>query len=373
MSDRLFVATRKGLFTVARGAAKPATWAIARADFLGDNVSMALEDPRSGHILAALDLGHFGVKLRRSTDAGASWEECAAPAYPPKPEDDASVDMWGKPIPWTTVKIWALEPGGADEPGVFWCGTIPGGLFRSGDGGLTWDFARSLWDDPKRKQWVGGGADLPGIHSVCVDPRDAKRVLIGVSIGGVWMTADGGATWAPHGTGMRAAYMPPELMYEPNAQDAHRLAWCAAAPDRLWIQHHNGIFRSIDGGLRWEEVMEAGPSTSGFAVVSHPKAPDTAWFIPMISDERRLPPDGKLVVTRTRDGGKTFETLSAGLPQEHAYDLVYRHGLDIDATGNRLAFGTTTGSLFISEDGGESWMCTARHLPPVYAVRFGGR
>ncbi len=373
MSDSLLVATRKGLFTVARGGQGPAPWAIARADFVGDNVSMALADARSGHLLAALDLGHFGVKLHRSAAPGAPWEECAAPAYPPKPEDDVSVDMWGKPIPWTTVRIWSLEAGGADEPGVLWCGTLPGGLFRSSDSGRTWELVKPLWDDPKRAAWFGGGADLPGIHSICVDPEDSKRVRIGVSCGGVWMTSDGGASWACHGQGMWAAYMPPEQKDDPNIQDPHRLTQCAAAPDHLWVQHHNGIFRSTNGGGRWKEVKKAGPSTSGFAVAVHPKDPNTAWFVPMISDERRIPPDGQLAVTRTRDGGRSFEVLGRGLPREHAYDLVYRHGLDVDTTGERLAFGTTTGSLWVSEDGGDSWTCAARHLPPVYAVRFTAR
>jgi len=137
------------------------------------------------------------------------------------------------------------------------------------------------------------------------------------------------------------------------------------------VQHHNGIFRSDDGGKTWVEIKKAGPSTFGFAVVVHPDEPDTAWFIPAIKDEKRIPVDGKVVVTRTRDGGKSFDTLSKGLPQEHAYDLVFRHALDIDGTGNRLAFGSTTGSLWVSEDQGDSWQTVSANLPPVYCVRFG--
>ena len=145
---------------------------------------------------------------------------------------------------------------------------------------------------------------------------------------------------------------------------------CAAAPDHLWVQHHNGIFRSTDCGRNWEEIEEAGPSVFGFAVVVHPEQPDTAWFVPGVKDECRVPVDGRMVVTRTRDGGKSFETLSRGLPETPAYDLVYRHALDIDTSGDVLAFGSTTGNLWVSEDQGDSWQCLSNNLPPIYVVRF---
>lgn len=367
MSDRVFVATRKGLFTLER---RSGTWCIARSDFLADNVSMMLVDPRDHRVYAALDHGHFGVKMHRTT-ADGSWEECATPTYPEKPEDEDDKDMWGKPIPWSTVRVWALEAGGSDQPGLLWCGTLPGGLFRSFDSGTSWELVRSLWDHPKRKKWFGGGADLPGIHSICVDPRDSKHIKLGVSCGGVWTSTDCGESWECYGEGMRAAFMPEGQQYDPDIQDPHRLVQCSAAPERLWVQHHNGIFRSDDGGARWEEITEAGPSVFGFAVAVHPREPDTAWFVPAIKDEKRIPVAGEVVVTRTRDGGRSFETLRNGLPQEHAYDLVYRHALDIDTGGDRLAFGSTTGNLWLSEDQGDGWQCVARHLPPIYSVRFG--
>ncbi|MGB8671278.1 MAG: hypothetical protein WCD29_16090, partial [Pseudolabrys sp.] len=153
MSDTLLVSTRKGLFTVLR---KRGAWAISAVDFLGDNISVTLADERDGRRYAALDHGHFGVKLHRSTATG--WEEIAAPTYPPKPEGYEETDMWGRPLDWSTARIWALESGGADEPGVIWCGTLPNGLFRSSDHGQSWEMMRALWDHPKRKQWSGGGA-----------------------------------------------------------------------------------------------------------------------------------------------------------------------------------------------------------------------
>jgi len=368
MSDRVLVATRKGLFTVGRDAGRQ--WSLGRAEFLGDNVSMVLQDTRDGRLYAALDHGHFGVKLHRSAGPGQSWEECAAPVYPKQPEGEVDKDPMGRVIPWTTLKIWSLETGGQNEPGVLWCGTIPGGLFRSGDAGASWEMLRALWDTPKRKAWMGGGYDQPGIDSVCVDPRDARIVRVAISVGGIWTTRDGGASWDCDYRGMYAAYSPPETREDPNAQDPHRLAQCRGEPDCLWVQHHNGIFRSRDGGHTWRDAPNARPSAFGFAVVVHPQDGNTAWFAPAIKDEKRIPVDGQLVVTRTRDGGETFDVLRRGLPQSDAYDLIYRHGLDIDATGRQLALGSTTGGLWISEDQGDSWQAISQHLPPIHCVRF---
>jgi hypothetical protein len=134
--------------------------------------------------------------------------------------------------------------------------------------------------------------------------------------------------------------------------------------------HHNAAFRSTDRSASWQEVQTDGQSIFGFAVAVHPTDPATAWLVPAVKDECRVPRDGRMTVLRTHDGGRTFETLRAGLPQEHAYDLVFRHGLDVDATGERLAMGSTTGSLWLSENGGDRWECVSTHLPPIFAVRF---
>jgi hypothetical protein len=363
--NTLLVSTRKGLFTVSRAGG---AWTIAGVDFLGDNVTLALADPRDGTRYAALDHGHFGVKLHRST--GNGWEEIAVPVYPAKPEGYEENDLWGRPLNWSTARIWALEPGGADEPGTLWCGTLPGGLFRSRDRGTSWEMIRTLWDHPKRKQWMGGGADLPGIHSICVDPRDARRVWVAVSTGGIWFSGDGGDSWSLRGEGMRAEYVAPELAHDPVSQDVHRLAQCQSAPQRMWVQHHNGIFVSSDEGQNFTEIKGVEPSVFGFPVVVHPREPDTAWFVPEIKDEKRIPRGGKLVVTRTRDGGRSFDVLTKGLPQSHAYDIVYRHALALDPRGDSLAFGSTTGGLWVSEDQGDNWGCVTHTLPPVYAVQF---
>ena len=368
MSDQMLASTRKGLFSVGRSGS--GRWELAGRSFLGDNVTLALADPRDGSWYAALDHGHFGVKLHRSGDRGATWTEIATPAYPEPPAGHEERDALGRLIPWALVRIWALEPGLATQPGVLWAGTLPGGLFRSEDFGASWTLMRGLWDHPDRRAWLGGGADVPGIHSICVDPRNGDRVTVAVSSGGAWRTEDGGATWTCCSRGMRAEYLPPEKALDPVLQDPHRVVQCPAWPEVFWAQHHNGVFRSVDDCGSWHEITSAVPSVFGFAVAVHPADPLTAWFVPADKDERRIPLEGKVVVGRTRDGGRSFEILRAGLPQENAYDLVYRHALAVDGSGNRLAFGSTTGSRWVSEDGGDHWITVAEHLPPVYAVSF---
>ena len=373
MSDRILLGTRKGLITLTRGAGRGVRWSIGAPDFLGDPVSAVLHDARDGALYAALNLGHFGVKLRRSQDRGKTWNEIAVPAYPPQPEGSSREPdpFTGRPpAPWKLVQLWCLETGGADEEGVLWAGTIPGGLFRSSDRGESWALSESLWRRPEREEWLGGGYDAPGIHSICVDPSDSGRVTIGISCGGVWRTEDRGATWRVAAQGMVADFMPPDRKSDPNIQDPHRVVQCPARPEVLWAQHHSGVYRSGDGAARWTEVTAIQPSKFGFTVAVHPADPDTAWFVPAVKDECRVPVDQKLVVARTRDGGRTFSVHSRGLPQEHAYDLIYRHGLAVDATGTRLAMASTTGGVWISEDAGESWTCVSTQLPPVYCVRF---
>jgi hypothetical protein len=368
MSDQLLVATRKGLFILQRHG--EGLWQTAETHFLGEPVSMTLADPREDTLYAALNLGHFGVKLWRRRAGSPDWEPCAVPLYPPQP-DPLPEPLPDQPpaAPWSLQQIWALEPGGPDQPGVLWAGTIPGGLFRSDDGGDSWALNRPLWDRPERAEWFGGGYDYPGIHSVCVDPTDSRHVTIAVSCCGVWQSHDDGASWDCTSAGMEADYMPPERREDPNIQDPHRLVQCASAPEVLWVQHHNGIFRSSDGGTRWQRLF-AQPSSFGFAVAVHPQQPDTAWFVPAVKDACRVPVDARFIVNRTQDGGASFQALDHGLPPPPAYDLVYRHGLAVDDSGTRLAMGSTTGGLWLSEDGGEHWQSLSAHLPPIYCVRF---
>jgi hypothetical protein len=361
----LLVSTRKGLFV-----AEPQGdgFRVTRGAFIGDNVTLTMVDPRDGGWYAALDHGHFGVKLHRSDDRGVTWTEITTPAYPPQPEGQVEKNFWGKERKWSTALIWAMAPA-LDREGSLWAGTIPGGLFRSDDRGATWKINEALWYHPDRPKWNGGGKDDAGIHSICVDPRDPKTVAVAVSTAGIWRTKDGGATWTQCANGMRAEYVPPEATRDGLSQDVHCLAQCASAPNVFWVQHHNGIFRSTDDMATWTEIEKAGTSVFGFPVVADPHDPNTAWFVPAIKDEKRIPVDGKLVVQRTRDGGQTFDVLGNGLPDSFAYDLVYRHGLARAADG-ALAFGSTTGNVFASRDRGDSWSVVSNYLPPVHAVTF---
>jgi photosystem II stability/assembly factor-like uncharacterized protein len=357
----LLISTRKGLFE-----AKPVdgVYKIVNSHFLGDPVTYTFSDERDKSIYAALQHGHFGPKLHRSDDEGATWKEIGTPTYPDKPEGSEDKNEW------SLKSVWSLASAGPDKPGALWCGTIPGGLFYSEDRGESWELCEGLWNHPDRLKWFGGGSDYPAMHSVVVDPRDSQRVLVAISCGGVWETLDRGTSWTARAEGMRADFMPPERAGDPTIQDPHLVVACRDQPDHLWTQHHCGIWKSEDGAKSWSEVKKAGPSTFGFAVAVHPEDPNTAWFVPAVSDEHRIPVDGKVVVTRTRDGGKTFDVLTSGLPQEHAYDLCFRHALDIEKDGSGLAFGTTTGSVWTTDDQGDHWHLLTANLPPVYALQY---
>ncbi|MEZ5965953.1 MAG: exo-alpha-sialidase [Planctomycetota bacterium] len=365
MSTSLLVSTRKGLFLARRNAAG---FKLAKPSFFGAAVSLSMQDPRDGALYAALEHGHFGPKLHRSDDRGKSWREIAVPAYPKPKKSDVVTDGMGRKVPWSTTTIWALEIDPA-TPGGLWCGTVPGGLFHSKDRGRSWRLMRGLWDQKVRAKWNGGGKDGPGLHSVCVDPRDPNLLTVGVSSGGIWQSFDHGETWVQAGHGLRAEHVPKGQEYDPVQQDPHRVVQCPSAPDRVWCQHHNGIFRSDDGGTTFKEIKKVTPSAFGFAVAVHPRDPDVAWFVPGVKDECRVPGDGRFVVTQTRDGGKTFRSLANGLPKP-AYDLVYRHALDVADDGKTLAVGSTTGGLWVSANGGTKWQCLSAHLPPIYALRF---
>ena len=358
----LWVGSRKGLFVIEQ---QPGGgWRMGAPHFPGAPVTQFAVDGQSGTWYVALRLGHFGIKLHKSEDRGAHWQEIAAPAFPPKPGEGTWKD---DPTPWSVDLLWSLEPG---PDGTLWAGCLPAGLFASRDGGASWQLVRSLWERPERKEWVGGGYDHAGIHSVLIDPRDATHLTLGISCGGVWQSSDGGASWTSTTEGMEADYMPPERRNDPQIQDPHRIVQCQAQPDTLWCQHHSGIYRSADGGLHWQRIAAPAPSAFGFAVAAHPSDAQRAWFVPAHSDAQRIPADGRVVVNETCDGGASFTAHGRGLPQQDAYHLVYRHALVTSADGCTLALGSTTGGLWVSEDEGVSWQCLSRDLPPIAALQL---
>ena len=214
---------------------------------------------------------------------------------------------------------------------------------------------------------MGGGLDEPGIHSVSVDPRDSNCISVGISVAGMFTSRDGGVSWEPRNRGLRADFLP-----NPDAEighDPYLLVKCASQPDVFWQQNHCGVFHSTDARLHWSCVSQKdGLAHFGFTVAVDPQDGKTAWVVPAMSDEVRVAVDRKLCVCRTDDHGETWQEYREGLPQENCYDFAFRHALDL--SGDRLLFGTACGSLYLSDDRGESWRCLASHLPPIYSVRF---
>jgi hypothetical protein len=360
---RLLLGTRKGLFV---GERKRKGWKLRHHGEPGNPIPYACHDARTDSIWCSIDHGHWGQKLARSRDGGATFEPVPEPKYPA----DAEV----KPGVAAVLRyLWVLEPGHASEPETLYVGTEPGALFVTRDDGRSFELVEGLWNHPsRREQWMGGGRDHPGIHSVLVDPRDARRVLVGISTAGVFETRDGGATWSPRNRGLTAPFLPdptPEV-----GHDVHALEWCRAKPDVIWQQNHCGIFRSTDGAASWKAVHEKAKKGRrrlayfGFPIAADPLDPKTAWVVPADADQKRQAIDGALRVLRTEDGGKTWQDLRRGLPDERAYDVVYRHALDQHE--DDLVFGSTTGNVYWSEDRGDSWHTLGQNFPPVYSVRI---
>ena len=344
---------------------------------MGLPVSMIYVDERTDTWWAGLPHRHWGQKLHRSTDGGKSWQQVATPRYP------THIPLKnGKPA--ALKLIWCMAQAGADRPNELWLGTEPGGLFHSKNNGDSWELVESLWQQRVASDlWFGAGKDAPFIHSIVVNPLNNNHLYIAVSCAGVYESVDYGATWQPRNVGLKATYLP-----NPNAEighDPHLLLACqtglsvfslentefplekspfSTSELTLWQQNHCGIFRSINGGQNWTDVTDKnGIANYGFALAIDPKNPNRAWVIPALSDEMRVPHDLALCVCRTDDGGRTWQQLREGLPQKHCFDIVFRHAFVID--NQTLAFGTTTGNLFLSENGGDSWRCLSSHLPRI--------
>jgi len=337
-------------------------WRIQQTQFVGLPVSVVYEDPRNGWWWVALAHRHWGQKLHVSEDRGVHWRQVATPKFP----EDARLPN-GKAA--GLRKVWTIEQAGFDRAGELYLGAEPGALFHTRDYGQSWQLARTLWEHPSRPEhWFGAGRDLAFLHSVVVDPRDSDHLYIAVSSAGVFETTDGGNSWQARNRGLVAAYLPnPRAEY---GHDPHRIFACRSNPEVLWQQNHCGIFRSTDGGKGWRDVSGAGGFPYyGFALAIDHDEPERAWVIPAVSDEKRVAVDQALCVCRTNDGGQSWQAQRAGLPQQHAFDIVFRHSFAFD--GPQLAFGSTTGNLFYSEDGGERWRCLHHYLPRVNYVVFG--
>lgn len=362
--DRLILGTRKGLIIMRYTAG---AWRVTLSTFHGIPISHAMQDHRTGTLWVCADHGHWGTKLYRSDNGGATLDEVPAPAYP---EGAVIYDVWqgNTEQPAKLSYLWLVQPGGDDQPNRLYIGTEPGGLFQSDDYGETFTLNEGLWNHPSRKgNWFGGGRDQAGACSIIVDPRDSSHLYVGVSVGGTYESTDGGKTWVGRNRGVRADYVPDP--YPEYGLDPHYMLASPSNPDVLWQQNHCGVFRSTDGGLNWHDISQKdGPVKFGFALALDAQDDQTAWVVPGIADDKRMAVDGALCVARTQDGGQSWQELRNGLPQENVYDITFRHALDID--GEALAFGTTTGNLFFSPDRGDTWQTISNYLPPIHSVKF---
>ena len=370
-SDRdiaIFVATRKGAWIFRSDGARR-KWKIDGPHFLGHVISHVMLDPRDRRtLLAAAKTGHLGPTLYRSTNLGRTWQEAAKPPAFSKPTN-------GLPARSVDHTFW-LTPGHASEPGVWYAGTSPQGLFRSDDGGNTWAPFSHINDDPQYRKWMGtvqdGTPDGPKLHSIIVDPRDPGHMYFAMSGGGVHESVDGGKTFEPILQGLEVVGGFPAS--EPTCHDPHCVRMCPGNPDRLYQQNHCGIYRIDRPSDTWVRIGKTMPKRVGdigFPMVVHPRDPDIAWVLPMdgTSVWPRTSPGGKPAVYRTSNAGRTWERLDAGMPESQAWWTVKRQAMTADACDAvGLYFGTTSGELWMSRNAGDRWSCIARHLPEIYAV-----
>jgi hypothetical protein len=364
----VLVATRKGAWLYHGDAARK-TWRADGPHFLGHVISHLVLDPRDGRtLLAAAKTGHLGPTVFRSTDLGRTWKEAARPPAFAK----AAAGETGRAVDHT---FW-LTPGHAAEPGTWFAGTSPQGLFRSLDGGVNWEPFTHINDDPHYRTWMGtvqdGTPDGPKLHSIIVDPRDSRHLYFGMSGGGVHESIDGGRTFTPLVKGLEVVegFDAANLAFH----DPHCVRLCPSNPDRLYQQNHCGLYRLDRPSNEWVRIGKNLPKRVGdigFPLVVHPRDADTVWMFPMDGTTvwPRTSPDGAPAVYVTHSGGKAWQRLDAGLPERQAWWTVKRQAMTADVRDPvGLYFGTTSGELWASRDEGRRWSCIARHLPEIYAV-----
>jgi photosystem II stability/assembly factor-like uncharacterized protein len=360
----ILVATRKGAWLY-HGDGSRRGWRVDGPHFLGQIIHHLVLDPRDGKtLLAAAKTGHLGPTLFRSTNLGRSWQEAEQPPAFAKGPMGRAVDH----------TFW-LTPGHASEPGTWYAGTSPQGLFRSTDGGRHWAPFSPINEDPDYRRWMGtvqdGTPDGPKLHSILVDPRDPAHLYIAMSGGGVHESVDGGRSFRTLLGGLEV--VEGFDASEPTFHDPHCVRLCPGNPDRLYQQNHCGIYRLDRPSETWISIGKKMPKRVGdigFPMVVHPRDPDTAWVFPMdgTSVWPRTSPQGRPAVYATRNAGKTWQRLDNGLPEQQAWWTVKRQAMTADSLDPvGLYFGTSGGQLWMSREG-KRWSCLARDLPEIYAV-----
>ena len=378
----VLVGTRKGGFILSSEAARK-KWSVSEPQFLGgepvtldpspgartvsgpsgDIFHMAFDPRDGGTIVIAISSVIWGPEIHMSRDYGKTWQSSSEG---PRFSDGER----------TVSKVWHLEPGRAEEPGVLYAGVEPAALFKSEDGGDTWSEVTGLSDHPTRPEWKPGLGDLC-LHSMVLDPSRPERMWVGVSAVGVFGTEDSGANWRPMNQDVRADFFPerfPEFGQCPHKLLAHR-----AEPDVLYQQNHCGVYRSDSGGVKWKDITGDLPSHFGMTLGVHSVDPSTIYVIPedRATDENiggtmRIVTDAQFRVFRSRNAGDDWEPLTKGLPQKRAYLHVMREGMATDGLDPCGVYvGTSTGQLFYSRDDGDSWELLLDYLPPINSVACG--
>jgi photosystem II stability/assembly factor-like uncharacterized protein len=352
----LMVGTTKGAFLFRSGPARR-LWERGGPHFPGHAVYAMAYDGRAGRqrIWAAPESMHWGSVMRSTDDFGKTWSE-GEKGKVRFPEDT------GKSL----QRIWQIA-GRDDDPGTMYCGVEPAALFESRDAGQTWSLNRGLFDHPHRARWEPGGGGLC-LHTVLPHPADPRKMHVAVSTGGVYRTDDGGRSWRTAHQGVRADFLPDK--HPEFGQCVHKVVRHRDRPDVMFLQNHWGLYRTDDAGDRWTDVAHGVPSDFGFAMAIHPHEPDTVFIVPLEADTFRCAPEGRLRVYRTTDGARSWQPLTRGLPQKDAFETVLRDALCTDTLPRAgVYFGTRSGKLFGSRDGGGRWSAITEGLPPVLCVR----
>ncbi len=361
---RVLVGTRKGAFILSSDG-KRESWEITGPHFAGWEVYHVKGSPADpARIYASQSSGWFGQVVQRSNDGGTTWEAVGNRfVYDGVPGTHQWYD--GTPHPWEFERVWHLEPS-LDDADTVYAGVQDAALFKSRDGGQTWQELSGLRCHQTGSSWQPGAGGLC-LHTILLDPINRGRMFIAISAAGAFRSDDAGNTWRPINRGLKSEGIP-----DPTAEVGHcvhRLAMHRSRPHVLFMQKHWDVMRSDDAGDSWHEVSGNLPTDFGFAIDVHAHEPETIYVVPIKSDSEHYPPDGRLRVYRSRSGGQEWEPLTKGLPQRDCYVNVLRDAMAVDSLDScGIYFGTTGGQVYASPDAGDSWAPIVRDLPAVLSV-----
>lgn len=353
----VLVGTVKGLFVLRSNGARK-RWDVGGPYSVGCPVYAAALDTRGGRnrLWWAQQSFRWGSSLMSSDDFGKT--TTTPETYSVKFPADAG---------WTLKNIWQICVTMDDQPDLMYCGVEPSALFVSRDAGQSWSLTQGLFNHPHRQKWTPGGGGQC-LHTVLPHPTNRNRMIVAMSTGGAYGTDDGSTSWQARNTNIRAEFLPEK--YPEFGQCVHKIGMSRSKPERLYLQNHWGLYRSDDFGGSWRDIAKGVPSDFGFCLVAHPHDPETAYIVPIESDEFRCTPEGKLRVYRTRNGGGSWEPLTRGLPQKNALETVLRDGMAADTLDPAgIYFGTRSGRVYGSNDEGKSWQLLQEGLPPVVCVK----